>query len=455
MSATGHDRTLTTRVYKALAIFSGAQSVGILCSVVRTKLVALWIGAAGVGLFGLCNTAVEMMATLTQLSLRSSAVRDLSATPEGSDRRRILSIVVSRWALLLGVGGMALMIILSPWLAEMSFGSREQWWMFAALSPVLLAGSVTGGRQALMQADGQLGALARSSLWGVAAALVLSVPLLWWLRMRAIVPVIVIYSFTALAATLLCAPRCHNTDMHVSLRDTLRAGSGFLRLGLYMTLSGFTVWASSYLFLSWMTSTSGETAAGYYQAGSTLLVRYAGVLFTAIGMEYYPRIAGAAHDRRRLSVYAGHEILTLLRVAVPVSVLFAAVAPLIVRLLYSAEFDVIVPFVTIGTVGLIARVGAWCISYIMIVRADGMLFLITETVSAALSLGLNILCYSRWGVAGLGYAFTAWYLLYLVMMWCVCRIRYRMRINRRAVAWLLTALVTVTAVSVTCLACRY
>ena len=58
-------------VLKAMGLFGGLQVLGIVSSIVRSKLVALWIGPAGVGLFGLYNAALDMLASATQLNLRS------------------------------------------------------------------------------------------------------------------------------------------------------------------------------------------------------------------------------------------------------------------------------------------------------------------------------------------------------------------------------------------------
>lgn len=57
---------------KAMGLFGGVQVMGILCSIIRTKLVALWIGPVGIGLFGLFNNALEMISTGTNLGIRSS-----------------------------------------------------------------------------------------------------------------------------------------------------------------------------------------------------------------------------------------------------------------------------------------------------------------------------------------------------------------------------------------------
>jgi PST family polysaccharide transporter len=39
---------ITNGVLKALGIFGGVQMITIICSILRTKLIAVWIGAAGV-----------------------------------------------------------------------------------------------------------------------------------------------------------------------------------------------------------------------------------------------------------------------------------------------------------------------------------------------------------------------------------------------------------------------
>lgn len=450
-----HKASTTSRVYKALGVFSGTQSIGILCSVIRTKMVALWIGASGVGLFGIYNTAIELISSITQLSMRSSAVRDLAAQPAASAGRRIMETVVRRWALILGLLGMALTAALSPLLAHIALGDKSLWWAFALLSPVMLLNSVTSGSQAVMQADSDLRTLAKVSVWGAAVALGASVPILYYFRFDGIIPVIVIYSLSSMAATLLLETRKPCPEPMPTTRQTMQLGRGFIRLGAFMTLSGAMVWGATFALMAWLRSIGGETAVGFYQAGTTILVRYAGILFTAIGMEYYPRIAAAAHDRKRLAVYANHETLILIRVALPLAICLIILAPWIVELLFSDEFHEVAPMITAGTVGLVARVASWCLSFMMIVRNDGRVYMATEISSVILFLTFNVIGYHIWGITGLGYAFTAWYLSYLAIVWAACRIRYGFRFKNRAAAWLLAALVSVIIIAFICLAYRY
>ena len=54
----GKREGLSKVILKAMGIFGGVQVLTILCSIIRTKLVALWIGPLGVGLFGIYNQAL-------------------------------------------------------------------------------------------------------------------------------------------------------------------------------------------------------------------------------------------------------------------------------------------------------------------------------------------------------------------------------------------------------------
>ena len=81
------------KVVRTMWLFSWVQLVTIGCGIVRTKLVALWLGSMGVGLFGLFNTAIDAITTLTQLGIRQSPVRNIASAGEGGTLRRVVAAV--------------------------------------------------------------------------------------------------------------------------------------------------------------------------------------------------------------------------------------------------------------------------------------------------------------------------------------------------------------------------
>lgn len=74
---------MSARIIKTMGLFGSVQGLVLLCGVVRTKLVALWIGAAGVGLFSIYNSAIDLVVTVAMLGIAASAVRDIAPLLRG------------------------------------------------------------------------------------------------------------------------------------------------------------------------------------------------------------------------------------------------------------------------------------------------------------------------------------------------------------------------------------
>ena len=83
------EKSIYNKIVKATSLFGGVQVVNMLCSLIRNKVIALLLGAEGVGMIGIFNSSVEMVSSLTGLGLRQSSVRDVaSAHKKGEEIRK-------------------------------------------------------------------------------------------------------------------------------------------------------------------------------------------------------------------------------------------------------------------------------------------------------------------------------------------------------------------------------
>lgn len=443
----GKSSSISRMAMKAMGLFGGVQVAGILCSIIRTKLVALWIGPLGVGLFGLFNNALEMIATGTNLGIRSSSVRDISQAMAQSDRSLVARMVtvVRKWSLWLGLAGALATLLLAPLLSQVTFGDTAHIWGFVALSVAVLLQALTNGEYAVLQGTARLKRLASVTLWGTVVGLAVSIPLFYWLREHSILPSILAYA----AALALFAWLLRNRDYPsatMSRRETLDLGKGFVRLGIFMTLGNFAGILASYAFNAWLNVNAGTEAVGYYQAGYTLINKYTGLILTALGMEYYPRLARVAQSRLRLRAFVSQEINLAIAVMAPVVALFILLRELVVWILYTPEFNVIFTFVSWGMIGTVLRTLSWCLAFTILARGDGKTYLWTEVASAVINLALNILFYRWWGLTGLGIAFLVSYLLYTIIIAVVYFRVYRLTVTRACLYNLLWTLAVAAGV---------
>lgn len=433
-------------ILKAMGIFGGVQVLNILCSVIRTKLVAMWIGPVGVGLFGLFNQALEMLNTATNLGVRNSSVRDISQAVEKRDNSLIASIVtvVRRWSLWLGMGGALLTMALAPLLSRFTFGDFDHVWSFVALSVAVLFMALTNGEYAVLQGLSKLKRLARVTASGTIGGLLISIPLFYFLRQDSVLPSILAYALCVVVAAFALKDKEYPVAQ-VSRRETVAMGAGFIKLGIFMTLGSFVAMIASYVFVSWLNTYSGTHSVGFYQAGYTLIDKYAGLVFTALGMEYYPRLARVAGSAKRLRLFVLNEINIAFMVLTPCLLAFILLRSQLVWMLYSQEFQVIVGYISWGVVGTVLRAMSWCLAFVMLAKGDGKVYLITESLSAVVGLVLNIVCFINWGVDGLGYSYLAWYAIYTVIVAVVYLKVYHLTLSFKCLRNLVATLVVCSA----------
>lgn len=415
----------TRAILKAMGIFGGVRALTILCSLIRNKLIAIWVGPAGVGMVALFNTLLELIYSTTRLNIDQSAIRDIAAKTDAEATRTV--VAVKRWAIALGLAGSVIICTLSPLLSKWSFGNTDQWWAFCVLSVLSLCYAYTAAINAILQGLHRLAAYARIGIITAIVGIIVSVPIIYFLREDSIVWVILTYGFASLVGVAFSMPRLQPRKQ--TLRETWHIGAGFIRLGFMITLATLMGQLFNYLFVLYINRYASTSDLGLYQSAFTIINNYVGILFTGIWVEYFPRISALSHSTRRLSISVSHQIYTTSLILMPVVAIFIGADKLIVQLLYNSTFFAMLPFLTIGIVSVIPRYVSWCVAYTILAKGDGKIYLLSETLSGAIGLALNIVGYSFYGFAGLGVSYIVWYTLYIAIVVLINRYRYNVHMN--------------------------
>ena len=427
----GRSSNLSRMVVKAMGLFSGVQCLSILCSVVRCKLVALWIGPVGVGLFAIWNSALDMITTASNLGVRNSSVRDIASYASSGDDGAVTRVVavVRRWSLWLGIAGALLTMALAPVLSHTAFGDQEHIWGFVALSVAVFMSSLMCGEQAVLQGTSQLMRLAKSTAVGTMSGLVISIPLYYFLRIDSVLPSVLVCSVCSAVAALHYRGSRYSAPK-MPRREVLRQGGEFIRLGIFMTVGVLLAMVSNYVFVAYLNWNGGTEEVGLYQASYTLANKYVSLVLSAFSMEYFPRLSKVAGSRMRLRVFASQEINISLAVLTPLVVVMILLREVVVNLLYSQEFMAMLTCLTWMLVGMVLRAISWSLSYVILARGDGKAYIVTETLSVAVGLALNVAMYHLWGIDALGVSFAIGYAIYIVIMLAVCMCRYKIVLRR-------------------------
>ncbi|MDE6310906.1 MAG: oligosaccharide flippase family protein [Muribaculaceae bacterium] len=444
--------SLTSTVLKALGVFGGVQGVNILAGIVRAKCAALWIGPEGVGIMALFVQTVMTISFVCQMGLRQSAVRDLSPLAEegtGSRAARALAHASRMIALTAGVAGMLLTLILAPEISIATFGSADYAWSFRLLSLTILASNLTAADNAILQSFRELRKLARANLAGSVAGTAIIVCCLYFGRERGITGAVMALPLCLWLFSYMASRRLPGRpDPRPSLRKALSLGRGMIVLGLYLTVTDFITQFASYIFAIFLNREASTADVGIYQSGFTMVNQYVGVIFTAIAIEYYPRLSATIKRPRRTAVLVSHETAVALWVLMPFAVLFVCFDELMVRVLYSSSFLAMLPFISLAMAGVVFRAVSWCMAFVILAKGEGRIYLVTEVLSAVVMLLLYTTGWRTLGFTGLGIAYTLWYAVYTAIVYAVFRRRYGLRLGRGMGALILLAVAVCGGASV-------
>lgn len=420
----------SAKVLKAMSLFTGVESVGIICSMVKAKLIALWLGAVGTGLFGIFNTTIETAAQLTSLGLRHGVVRDVAmGAREGESALRRIIRRVRSWSVLAGVLGCGVLMAFAWPLAEIIFEDGGMWWNFALLAGVLLLNALSNGEAAIFQGTENFRRMARAGIWTALVGLIVSIPLFRFLGYASVAISFLVYSLCTLIFTF--ALRNKQYRMERPSAKALKEEHSFVRLGLWMSAAGFVASACQLAFATWLNREASTAEVGLYTAAITIVIRYTSLVFNSVTLEYFPRVSANISNMKRVEVFMNHEMNLLLLLFTPLVLLFLILRGPVVMLLYDSAFMGILPLLSMGIMTTLLRSVSNTMAYTILSKGEGKIYMIMESVDALLGLGLNILFYSLMGLTGIGVALLTWHGIYMLMSMIICRTRYGLAISGR------------------------
>ncbi|MBN2394280.1 MAG: O-antigen translocase [Anaerolineae bacterium] len=413
-------------IFKATSLFGGVQVFNILISIVRSKIIALLLGPAGVGIAGLLTGTTTLVGGLTNFGLRTSAVKDVAAANASGDPERVatIAVVLRRWVWITGLLGVVITAGLSPWLSQLNFGNREFTLAIVWISVTLLFAQISAGQMVILQGLQKLQYLAQANVAAMVLVLLVSVPLYYFWRTDGIVPVIILSSLLSLALSWYFARKVQLQKVDVSWRTTLVEGKSMLRMGLMLSLGGLITTATTYVLNIFISNRGGVDQVGLYKAGAALITTYVGMIFAAMDTDYYPRLASVAHDNGLARNLINQQAEIAILILAPILNVFLVAINWIVILLYSRDFVAVNGMIHWSALGMYFKAVSWAIGYILLAKGASKLYFWNEVAANCYILGFNVAGYALAGLDGLGISFLAAYMLYLVQVYIVARRRY-------------------------------
>lgn len=435
-------------ILRSSSIMGVSSVINIVAGLAKMKAAAVLLGPAGVGLISLYQNLMQTSATVASLGFSSVGTRQIAEAQATGGEAEVASV---RRALFWGTAGLAFLGALvfwlaSDWMARDILGMPEKAHEISWLALGVLMSVAAGSQSALLIGLRRVGDVARIGVISGIAGTALGIAALavWGAEgLLAMVLLGPLASFLAgyFYAARLGSPKCpptHLPEIWSQWRRMAALGGAFMLSGL--------VASGGYLVARLMVQRDlGTEALGQFQAAWAIGITYLGFILGSMGTDFYPRLTAVIGDQKKAVQLVNEQTEVALLLIAPVLLTMIALAPLVVRLLYTAEFDSAVDVLRWQLLGDVFKVMSWPLGYVLLAQGAGRTFVLTEGMGiGVLLLGLAAML-SYVGVQAAGIAVLLMYMVYLPIVWMLAHrqigFRWNSAVMRQAVGLALSAVV--------------
>jgi PST family polysaccharide transporter len=372
---------------------------------------------------GLYGSIADIVHNFAGMGIQSSGVRQIAEAVGSGDEAQIArtAAVLRQVSTVLAVCGAGLLLLLARPISHVTFGSYQQTAGVALLSVAVFCRLLSGGQAALIQGMRRIRDLASMSVLGAMFGTVITIALVFFLRERGVVPSLVSVAGTSLLLSWWYARKSRVAAPPIALTNLVRESAALLKLGLAFMASGLLTMGAAYAVRIIVLRNGGFEAAGLYQSAWAIGGLYVGVILQAMGTDFYPRLTAVNSNDAECNRLVNEQARVGLLLGGPGVIATLTLAPLVIAFFYSARFAPATELLRWICLGMMLRVVAWPMGYIVVAKGAPLTFFWTEVAATAVHVSLAWVFVTRFGLNGSGAAFLGLYLWQGVLIYIVVR----------------------------------
>jgi len=414
------------QILRSSSIIGGASLINILVGLLRIKVVAVMLGPAGVGLVGILLNLMSTVATIAALGFGTVGTRQIAEAVGREDQQGIDS---ARRALFWGtlclafVGGILVWslrhVLADKVLADPGMASTVGW-LAVGVALTVAAGS----QGAMLTGMRRIGDYARVQVCTAAMSTVLGLAAIWSLGEAGLLLYILAGPLAAFVAGQFYLARLPKLQTpRTPLRLLGEQWKTMARLGMAFMVAGLVGMLGQLAVRTLVQQQLGADSLGHFQAAWMISMTYLGFVLGAMGTDYYPRLTAVIHDHAAVNRLVNEQTEVALLLAGPVLLGMLALAPWVVRLLYSADFDAATDVLRWQILGDVLKIASWPLGFVILAAGAGRTFMFSESAAMVVFAGVTWLALPWLGIQATGISFLVMYMVYLPLVFWLAKRR--------------------------------
>lgn len=397
-------------ISKAGVLFAFVQVISVISALIQGKIIAFYLGAEGYGMVSLLTTSTVIFQTLTMFGIPFAITREIASNSSNVDLEKNIEALFT-WMVVLSIIGIIAAILLSEVVLGNSNISLTTSFRVASISIIFI--NLNLFIQSIFQGYRKLKLFALSSIINSLVVVVLS-GIVYKVFNTAGIPYVILAVpvFTFFLNILLLG----RTGIYLRLRFTLqRSLLGMIKIAFTKMLTTLLGNVTSYVIVIYLAAVSLDEL-GLYQAGMKISYQYIGLIFTALSIDYFPRLTSLLAENSDAKIYVNDQLNFTQLIVVPMLVILVLFVPYLIPLLFTLEFMPIANFVQITSIAMIFMAIKQPLDYFPFAMGKSKVFF-----SMSLFGSLSLICstyfgYLKGGLIGISVGFVFHSIIGLVII---------------------------------------
>ncbi len=399
----------------------------------RNKVIAVLLGTKGFGIYGLYQVFIETALSFSSLGLDKSGVRQIAKNSDNLIERDRCISVFSQGLLVTSIVTSILCVCFSKWISSVLFNSEDYAIGIVIASLAVLFRSISQGQISILNGLRDLKSLAISQIVAVVVGSLSSVLFVLLLGEEGIVLSFVSFGLTSLLFSYIYVRKQSIRKTEFNKGEFFAEFKTLLSLGLGFSVSAAVSSLFTFFSRSYIGAHFDIEVVGVYQACWIISNLYIGIILSAMGVDFMPRLMKSIEDHSivRRMVNEQMEFGSLLAgIGVILLVLFAEV---LLTLLYSKDFEVGSSIIRWQVLGVSLRVLGFPLAHSVMAFNKPVWYATIQCFFAFLEYVLLILFTKYFGFDGLGISYFIGYIFFMALWIFAAKKLFKFKFSKKLI----------------------
>lgn len=402
------------QILKTTAVFGSVKVFSVLIGLFKAKIIAIFLGPAGMGIFNLINYPVTLFSQVSGLGISTSGIREVAQTQDEQQLSETAE-VIKYWNRTLGVIGSIILFAVAPLISKLSFGDVSYTWAFQILSVVVFLTNLGSEYEVLLRGRRETKLVAKAGFYSSLAGFLASIPFYYAFGTTGIVVVILITALTLAGVNYLYARKLNIKPTKLPYSEIFKRGQSMASIGFFIVLGDLIFVSVITAVNTFIRTRGGVEDVGYFQACMQITQSSVNIILLAMAADYYPRLSSIQGKIKETNIVASQqtEVATLL--CVPVLITLIVFIPIVIRILLSSDFLCIDKAISWFLIGSIFKLPSWAMNYVVLANGKTKLYVLFVIMNNIVLLPLFCLGYVFDGIEGIGLSYILLMIIYTII----------------------------------------